>query len=253
MAFRHASQRFLIILAFILSVFFCNGCGATTVIFIFNRDAAILAADSLLTTPTHSENWNICKITVTNDTVWSITGIIDTNEIPGIDFDVPRITASILSESQPIADRIVKLENDILSKLSIMIVKLRNESPGDLRYLILSHARTNLIFFTFNGSDIKMFYRAFVIKEAGSTIEKLDCPGPGCHELQFGALGNNEIAYRMYDDGIFKTDKIVPAIEKMIVAERDHSPSTVGLPISIASISKNGVHWISNGMCGAQH
>jgi hypothetical protein len=238
---------------------------ATTIAYTWTADELTVAADSMLSDDTCHSLGSVCKI----KQVGNIFAALSARRIRPMDdpnpwFDGHAVIDSVLRQGKPMRESIADLEVAMTKALTKAVDELKNAGtipPRDTQKWLSDKLNVAVILFGVEKSVIRLSERAFearVVSTGNIEIHMLtqplnyfDCPGPTCK--WWDAIGYfNAIEDRLKEDVSFlKT--IAPAdLPRYLVQIEIDSPRdrcTVGGPINVLRIDRNGAKWKKHPSC----
>jgi hypothetical protein len=223
---------------------------ATTLIGIRVKNGFIIAADSKATYkgPGNRGPATVCKIVQSGPLYFAVAGLVADRDRG---FMPEKIVASNFSSSDSLARNMERIEQAISNSLKVEMKRLKAEDPDNFA----SNQRPgadilSIIVGEMVNETAQMSGRGFkyVDESTPIAITRLSCPGNCTNDAFFFFAGESDVAQKalntMFSDGTVHNP--VTDARKLVELEIQASPDTVGPPITILQVDKNGPSWISN-------
>jgi hypothetical protein len=225
---------------------------ATTLIGLHLPDGFIIAVDSKVTykgtgiqgPPT------VCKIFQSGSLYFAFSGLANDRNSG---FFPEQIVANSFSANDSLANNLDRMDRALSDALTIEMQRLKTQDPVSFAFNHRPGADTlQIVAGEMLNDTPQMFGRGFqYVEETGKIdISRLSCPGVDCPtEVKFFLAGDTDIARVMVNQFFQETQTAhdpVADTRKLVEAEIIAAPETVGPPITILRVDKNGASWPSN-------
>lgn len=231
---------------------------ATSAIGLRTPALIVLGADSKVTTPDHEDAGSRCKIRGANQIFWIEAGI---TVLPKANFVLDDIAAGAMAADEPMSSRVAKFEDVLQSTLLPIMNKVRVSAPFFFADR-LEKAWIQIAFASFENGIPTLRVRSFIAKASPARgayleINRADLPNAALPETVFASLGHDEVVKAKLAaipgdrQQWLKAKGEDHAVEELIADEIAAVPQDVGPPISVVDIRRDGINWISRGVCGS--
>jgi len=192
----------------------------------------------------------VCKIFQSGSLYFSFSGLANDRSRR---FFPDQIVVNSFSATGALANNLDRMDRALAQALTVEMQRMKVEDPDNFAFNHRPGADTLQIVAgeMLNGTS-QMFGRGFkYVEETGTfTISRLSCPGTDCpHDVLFFLAGDTDVAKIMANQIFQETQTLhdpVADTRSMVQAEILAAPETVGPPITILRVDKNGASWPSN-------
>lgn len=229
-------------------------CHATSVLALRTDEALFVGADSKVVAINGSETGFGCKVSVSQNYVFSSAGLLKDTRGP---FDLHKIVEDSIAANSNFNNVLTTYQNKMLEMLPPALKFLMADVPAYYEKFLRRKHVVESIFGAVEDNVVHLAYRGFVPDDPERVdIVKNDCPGTCSSPLMLLELGEKGAIDRELDANpqIWKQIGIPNALERLIRLQAVASPEYVSLPAAIVMLPRNGtVQWLSTGMCGARN
>jgi hypothetical protein len=232
-------------------------CDCTSIVAILNNETVVIAADSKeMTVAKTGEIYmprSVCKIHQGNNFFWAVA---DTVKDPNTTFDIKATVGNVARTAALPSSKVDRLDRLIPQLIQHEAEALRRTQPKAFQQFADGQPFLEVLFIGFEQQKAIAVYREYLIKATRRRVEvvmaePIDCPGAECRESQMFVLGERLAidAYFRTHKGVFQPTPIevsIDTIRNLVQSEINDSPLTVGPPIDIARIDRQGMRWINH-------
>jgi hypothetical protein len=223
---------------------------ATTLIGVTSHDSFIIAVDSKATfkSKTTKKAENVCKIFQSGPLYFAIANLA---QDPAHSYFPEKIVANNYSTSDSFAQNVDKIELALSDALKVEMDRLKTENPKDFLYDPKPDEMTQIIIvgeMVHGTPQMFGFGLKYLNESTPISVSRLSCPGDCITLPYYFFAGETDVAKKTLHDFFDKppVPDPVTVTRKLIEVEIEASPDSVGPPITILKVDKNGPTWISN-------
>ena len=248
---------------FMISLFMLPSAAfATSIVAVRNNDEIVIAADSKTTlTPARDgmgepESIAKCKIVQVGNLFFASAGSAGIGSVEfygNVDpvFNLKEVIAKGLAGKGRIADKVNKLEKDLVINLAQIAEKARQDNAAFFLERFVKHPIHSVIVAGLENGELLLMVRTFklIISPSGSLsfeIGRFTCPGD-CDSPFITLFEGQTEAIRTYLQVnryfLYRTDPVT-AVRNLVDLEISTNPSFVGAPVDILRITRKGTEWI---------
>jgi hypothetical protein len=221
---------------------------ATAVVALRTDSEIVVAADSKAVTIEGFEGKR-CKTLIAPHHIFAAAGII--GQVGTFNsFDTAK---RLLSTSASHAEIVASYSNEMLRVIPEVVEKIKNQAPRYFETKVRGQQVFQALFGTLENGVLKVSVVGFTPADDGSvSARQEDCPGQ-CDATQpwLATLGEHTlIDTEARNSHLWKDLEIFGAVSKLVDLEIEARPASVGGPVSIAFLQKDGhVGWHQSGSC----
>lgn len=241
-------KYFLLLLSFVFlfsTKSLCQIGSGTSILMLINKDTITIAADSRRiftkldgskTIVTVKKIWNVGEIFFFMS---GITVVVNLDKPNDTIFNASKAMYYFLSKEKDINKCFMKFNDSTVKKLHWVVKEAKNKSTY----------RNGLIFFQagmaqmLSGKPNFKLYN-YILDSVSAIIDaKEDSPPKGMAFPIFKGLGHYDVAFKYARQYLSESENDRDVLTKLIKLEIDAYPMSVGSPINVVSIYKNGHKW----------
>ena len=247
-----ARLRALVSFSTILSVLCCCPLRGTSIVAVRTLDAIFIGSDSKIIDGDGGDAGNACKIVGFKGIYFGIARIWSS---PVQEFSVASVAADTLNSNSDLESKITHFENALVPPLERLLMALKTTDPARFQRELEGHSAVDTLFVGFDGDYPVLLFRSFIVRNSTSQrttlrIKREECFRHCSEALAYVTLGQHELIDKALAENpdLWKIG-FAEAIRKLINLEISAEPNSVGPPISILTIDKDGPRWIEQGAC----
>jgi len=225
---------------------------AITIVGVRTDTEVVIGADSKSTVVHAPGTRQNCKMGIANNIVWSLAGVSQTGDyVPKDDIQSYLLAPGTLSE------RIKNLESNMEKKLTDVAQAWKRDNLEVFAEHIDGKVIMGMLFAIEDGGVLRMFRSTFGIPKGKGgivTTEREDFPSQLHPRTGHAVLGTpvTKAAIKKETESRPRLfDQLGPeqSVKHLIDIAINADPAMVGEPVSIIRVDKQGVKWISHGVC----
>jgi hypothetical protein len=237
--------------------FMAQGAAADTAIIAFRTpDFVLIGADSKISVLDSLEKRTSCKVGIAKNIAWANADFTKTiGNAPN--FDVGLIASQSVEFSGSFNAALVDFDARAKEGLTDVLTWLAKSYPAEfvgLKDRVVAEA----VFAGVDHDQMRMSVRFFragfnQTKRVQITVHSSDCPGDCLVKKNLAvSLGTHDAIERAWANNPNIWENPIETIRQLILIQAAATPDTVGPPITILEITRNGPTWIDKGACDDQ-
>jgi hypothetical protein len=215
-------------------------------------EAAIIAADSKVSTAKGLDAGYACKIHIANELVWAAAGILQELRGP---FNFWTIVETAISSGGSLDDIASRFEKDAIYQFKGLLVRVKRDHPDEYKEAVKNTYIATIVFIQKSSLIMRIRYLVVPDEAAPESIQivRHDCPGDACPagsgEFRMGEHQAVDVELQRYSD-VWQEKGFVGTLNYLVDVQHAATPWLVAPPVSILRIDKSGVlTWLQNGEC----